>query len=223
MPDVNLILLGPPGAGKGTQGQAIAARYRIPKISTGDILREAVANRTPLGIQAKRFMDQGSLVPDEVVVGLVEECIRKPESQKGFILDGFPRTIPQADALKKSLEHLQMPIDAVLNFEVSESEIVDRLSGRRSCSKCKTVYHVTTQPPKKEGICDRCGSELIQRQDDQVETIKNRLKEYRLKTEPLLDYYGKSGLLHSLAGSGKIDSVSREIEKILTQKEKIRQ
>lgn len=215
---MNLILLGPPGAGKGTQGQSLSSRYGIPKISTGDILREAVSQKTPLGLEAKSFMDKGALVPDEVVIGLVREKLGQPDSEKGFILDGFPRTIPQAESLKKILSDLKLKLDAVINFELSEDEIVGRLSGRRSCPNCKGVFHITLNPPKKTGICDECKTGLIQRDDDKEETIKNRFKEYQEKSSPLLNYYQKSGLLHSLAGNGKIEDVSRAIERIVSAK-----
>ena len=213
---MNLILLGPPGAGKGTQGQSISLKYGIPKISTGDILREAVTNKTRLGLEAKSFMDKGTLVPDAVVIGLVREKLSERESRKGFILDGFPRTIPQAESLNKILSELGIKIDAVINFELSEQEIVNRLSGRRSCPDCKSVYHVSMNPPRVEGRCDRCQAGLIQRDDDREETIKNRFKEYQAKTAPLLDFYLKSGVLHSLAGNGTIDVVTKSIDSILS-------
>jgi adenylate kinase len=216
---LNFILLGPPGAAKGTQGQALSSRYGIPKISTGDILREAVSEKTPLGLAAKSFMDKGALVPDEVVIGLVREKLGQPGCQKGFILDGFPRTIPQAESLKEILFELKMKLDAVIDFELSEQEIVSRLSGRRSCPNCKAVFHISMNPPKQKGICDGCGNGLIQRDDDKEETIKNRFKEYQEKTLPLLNYYQKSGLLHSLAGNGKIEDVSRSIERILSARQ----
>ncbi len=215
---MNLILLGPPGAGKGTQGQALSARYGIPKISTGDILREAVSQKTSLGLKAKSFMDKGALVPDEVVIGLVREKLGQPDCGKGFILDGFPRTIPQAESLKQILSELKMKLDAVIDFALSEQEIVNRLSGRRSCPNCKAVFHISMNPPKQNGICDECGNSLIQRDDDKEETIKNRFKEYQEKTSPLLNYYQKSGMLHSLAGNGKIEDVSQSIERILSVK-----
>jgi adenylate kinase len=212
-----IILLGPPGAGKGTQGQAISLKYRIPKISTGDILREAVVHKTPLGVQAKSFMDQGKLVSDEIVNGLVRERLSQPDCLKGFILDGFPRTVQQADTLRKMLEDLGLEIDAVISFDIGEQELISRLSGRRSCPICKTVFHISNQPPKKSGICDGCGGALIQRDDDKEETIKNRLREYQEKTKPLLNYYEKSGLFHSLPGDGSIESVNKTVERILSK------
>ncbi|MFI5304363.1 MAG: adenylate kinase [Nitrospiria bacterium] len=213
---MNIILLGPPGAGKGTQGQTLSARYGIPKISTGDILRESVSLKTPLGLKAKSFMDKGSLVPDEVVIGLIQDRLNQTDSQKGFILDGFPRTVPQADSLANILFRLNLKIDGVINFDLGEGEIVSRLSGRRSCPKCKAVYHVTMNPSKRTGICDQCQTGLIQREDDQEATIRNRYREYLIKTAPLLEYYQKSGLLHNLAGHGTIEEVSKEIERILS-------
>jgi adenylate kinase len=213
---LNLILLGPPGAGKGTQGQEISSRYGIPKISTGDILRESVALKTPLGLKAKSYMDQGALVPDEVVIGLVEERLKQADCQKGFILDGFPRTIPQAKSLDKTISDSGKRIDAVINFDLAEEEIVKRLSGRRSCPNCKAVFHISLNPPRQSGICDQCLNGLIQREDDQEETVRKRFEEYREKTSPLLEYYQKAALLHSVAGNGTISLVSKEIERILS-------
>ncbi|MBI3594611.1 MAG: adenylate kinase [Nitrospirae bacterium] len=213
---MNFILLGPPGAGKGTQGQALASRYGIPKISTGDILRESVALKTPLGLKAKSFMDRGALVPDEVVIGLVRERLKQPDCQKGFILDGFPRTIPQAESLDQTIADAGKSIDAVINFDLAEAEIVRRLSGRRSCPNCKAVFHITLNPPRQSGICDQCQNGLVQREDDKEDTVRNRYKEYLEKTSPLLQYYENSGLLHSLAGNGTIALVSKEIERILS-------
>ncbi|MHB8482574.1 MAG: adenylate kinase [Nitrospiria bacterium] len=212
-----LILLGPPGVGKGTQGQALSVRYGIPKISTGDILREAVARKTPLGVQAKSFLDKGILVPDEVVNGLIRERLSQPDCrQKGFILDGFPRTIPQADTLNRILSELGFTIDAVINFDLKENELIKRLSGRRSCPNCKTVFHTIFNPPQKSGVCDRCGSTLIHRDDDQQETIKTRFKEYQEKTAPLLNYYQGLELLHSISGNGTIEDVNKALERILS-------
>jgi adenylate kinase len=213
---LNLILLGPPGAGKGTQGQEISIRFGIPKISTGDILRESVALKTPLGLKAKSYMDRGALVPDEVVIGLVEERLKQADCQKGFILDGFPRTIPQAKSLDKTISDSGKRIDAVINFDLAEEEIVKRLSGRRSCPNCKAVFHISLNPPRQSGICDQCQNGLIQREDDKEETVRKRFEEYREKTSPLLEYYRKATLLHSVAGNGTISWVSKEIERILS-------
>ena len=172
---MNLILLGPPGAGKGTQAKLLCNKYNIPQISTGDILRSAVREQTVMGIKAKQFMDGGSLVPDEVVVGIVEERLLKPDCDKGFILDGFPRTIPQADALKQTLKNLGKDIDYVISITVNNDELLNRITGRRTCTKCGKGYHVTFDPPKLAGVCDVCGAELYQRDDDKEDTIRHRL------------------------------------------------
>ncbi len=217
--DFKIILLGPPGAGKGTQGQFLSAQYGIPKISTGDILREAVVNKTPLGVKAKSFLDNGILVPDEVVNGLVRERLHQNDCrEKGFILDGFPRTIPQADSLKRILSEFNLPLDAVIYFEVEEADLVSRLSGRRSCPNCKMVFQLVFNPPKKPDICDRCGNTLIHREDDREETIKTRFKEYQEKTAPLLNYYQNLELLYSVPGNGRIEDVNKALEGILSSK-----
>ncbi|MBI1822012.1 MAG: adenylate kinase [Nitrospirae bacterium] len=214
-----LILLGPPGAGKGTQGQTLSAQYGIPKISTGDILREAVANQTPLGVKAKSFLDNGILVPDEVVNGLVRERLNQSDCrEKGFILDGFPRTIPQAETLKRILSELNLALDAVISFELKEADLVRRLSGRRSCPNCKMVFHLVFNLPQKPGVCDRCGNTLIHRDDDKEETIKTRFKEYQEKTAPLLNYYQSLELLYSVPGNGTIEDVNKALEGILSNK-----
>ena len=211
-----MILLGPPGAGKGTQGEAVATQYGIPKISTGDILREAVAAKTALGLKARAFMDAGKLVTDDIVIGLVNERLVQPDCRNGFILDGFPRTVAQADSLKEILVSRGTAIDAVINFEVEEEALIKRLSGRRSCPACKKVFHLTFNPPAQEGICDGCGGPLAHRRDDQVETIKTRYQEYQEKTRPLMDYYAKEGLIHSIPGTGPIEEIRKELEKIIT-------
>lgn len=199
---MNLILLGPPGAGKGTQAKKLYADYRIPQISTGDILREAVRNGTELGKKADPIMKAGGLVPDDLVVGIVEERLRAPDCEKGFILDGFPRTIPQADALEKALDGIGKKIDAVVSLEVPQEKLLERLSGRRSCPKDGSVFHVTDNPPKRTGFCDACGAGLIQREDDQPDKIKQRLVAYENMTRPLKDYYRKKGLLREVDGVG---------------------
>jgi adenylate kinase len=209
-------LLGPPGAGKGTQGQALASRLGTPRISTGDILREAVAFKTALGIKAKSFMDQGALVPDDVVIGLIRDRLKNPDCKGGFILDGYPRTLQQAESLKGMLSDMKTALHAVINFELGEEVIVGRLSGRRSCPKCKAVYHVKSNPPRRDGLCDHCDSRLVQREDDQETTIRYRFREYLDKTTPLLRFYEKEGLLHSVDGSGAIENIGREIERILS-------
>ncbi len=204
---MNLILLGPPGAGKGTQAQKIVETYHIPQISTGDILRSAVKEGTPLGKEAKAFMDRGQLVPDEVVIGIIEERLRASDCQSGFILDGFPRNISQADALQSLLSKIGKSIDHVINIEVDFEELVRRLTGRRTCKNCGAMFHILFQPPKEEGKCDRCGGPLYQRTDDHEETIRTRLKEYEKQTAPLVDYYQKKKLLRSIDGVGEAEQI----------------
>jgi adenylate kinase len=211
---MNLILLGPPGAGKGTQAQKIVEAYHIPQISTGDILRSAVKEGTPLGKEAKAFMDRGQLVPDEVVIGIIEERLRASDCQSGFILDGFPRNISQANALQSLLKKLEKSIDHVINIEVDFDELVRRLTGRRTCKNCGAMFHILFHPPKEEGKCDRCGGPLYQRADDHEETIRTRLKEYEKQTAPLVDYYQKKKLLRSIDGMGEAEQI---FERILKQ------
>ncbi|HEX15603.1 MAG: adenylate kinase [Deltaproteobacteria bacterium] len=215
---MNLIMLGPPGSGKGTQAKRLTERFGIPQISTGDILREAVKEGTPLGKEAKRYMDEGKLVPDEVVVGIVRERLKEPDCEKGFILDGFPRTVAQAEALDRILEEMGRKIDHVIDIEVSEDELLKRLTGRRTCKRCGAMYHIIFNPPKRDGICDQCGGELYQRDDDKEETIKARLKVYREQTAPLIDYYEKRGLLRRIEGSGKIEEIEERILKAIGEK-----
>ena len=212
---MNLILLGPPGAGKGTQAQRIVERYRIPQISTGDILRTAVKDGTPLGVKAKGFMDQGKLVTDEIVIGIIEERLKAKDCNAGFILDGFPRTIPQAEALQPILSKLGKKIDHVINIEVDSEELVRRLTGRRTCKNCGAMFHVIFQPPKKEGICDRCGGTLYQRADDNEEPIRTRLKEYEKQTAPLIQYYRGKKALRSIQGVGGPDPIFEQIARVL--------
>jgi len=212
---VNIIMLGPPGSGKGTQAKKLIEKFGIPQISTGDLLREAVKNGTELGKQAKSYMDAGKLVPDEVVVGMVKERLSKDDAQKGFILDGFPRTVPQAEALDKTLDQMGKKIDKVVNVDVPDSEVVERLSGRRTCKGCGAMYHVKFNQPKKEGLCDKCGGELYQRDDDNEQTIKRRLEVYHEQTSPLKDYYGKKGLVADVDGTGDINEITKAIEKVL--------
>lgn len=212
---MGIILLGPPGGGKGTQAKKLSASFGIPQISTGDMLREAVKNGTELGKMAKGFMDAGGLVPDEVVIGIVRERLRQKDCDKGFILDGFPRTIPQAEALDKAARELGKPIRTVLSLEVDEKELMERLCGRRTCPGCGAMYHVAFTPPKKTGACDKCGTALIQRDDDKEETIRTRLANYRKSTEPLIAFYRKSGALKAVAATGNIDAIYANIVKIL--------
>ena len=215
MSQFNLILLGPPGAGKGTQASRIVAEYRIPHISTGDILRAAVANQSPLGLEAKRYMDAGELVPDRVVIGIVEERLQEPDTARGFLMDGFPRTIPQAEALDQALEKLDRAITKVLVILVDEEELVRRLTGRRICRSCQTPYHVIFNPPKVEGVCDKCGGELYQRDDDKEETVRNRLEVYRRQTEPLIEYYDRTGVVARIDGEQSPDAVYENIREAL--------
>lgn len=212
---MRLIFLGPPGVGKGTQADFVAAEFHIPKISTGDLLRASVANHTPLGQQAKGYMDRGELVPDRIVIGLIEEKLSAPECQQGFLLDGFPRTVAQADALSRILAAKRQPLDRVIYFVLSRNEIIKRLSGRRSCPSCYAVYHVETHPPQREGICDKCGEGLIQRSDDQPETIASRLRVYEEQTAPLIEYYRQQGVLAELDASGSVEEVRQRLLSIL--------
>jgi len=215
---MRLVFLGAPGVGKGTQAELIASRFHQPKISTGDILREAVRNKTALGLQAKARLDQGKLVPDEVVVGIVKEKLAEPMSAKGFILDGFPRTIRQAEDLDELLRSRGERLDRVVNFVVPRDELVRRLTGRRSCSKCQAIFHVETNPPRRDGICDRCGGELVQRSDDKKETVEARLSVYEQQTAPLVDYYRQRDLLSELDGSGRIEAVHQRLMDLLSAK-----
>jgi adenylate kinase len=214
---MNLVLFGPPGAGKGTQAKFIVDSFMIPQISTGDMLRAAVKDQTPLGLVAKQIMESGGLVPDEVVLGIVRERIVLSDCKNGFVLDGFPRTIPQADALVSILSGLNKRIDHVISLDVDSSEIVQRLSGRRTCSSCGKGYHVINDPPKLEGICDSCHSALIQREDDREETVKNRLAVYEQQTAPLKAYYEQAGLLRHIDGSGSIQDIQHQIKDVLVR------
>lgn len=210
---MRLILLGPPGAGKGTQGVVLSRNYKVPHISTGDILRAAVKNGTPLGKKALGFMNKGELVPDEIVTGIVVECLAEKDAGRGFILDGFPRTIRQAEDLACALKKASSGIDMVLYFEIPEKTAIERLTGRRVCRKCGANYHVKNMPPKKAGACDKCGGELYQRPDDTIETVKNRLKVYEDQTQPLIEYYTREGLLKRVSGALDVD----ELFKVLSQ------
>jgi adenylate kinase len=212
---MRLVFLGAPGVGKGTQADRLAQQSQRPKISTGDLLREAVKNQTPLGKKAQEYMEKGSLVPDSVVIGMVKAKVDEPTCSKGFILDGFPRTVPQAEELAKLLDAKGVKLDRVINFVVSRDDVVRRLSGRRSCPKCQAVYHLEFAPPKREGVCDRCGAGLIQRSDDRQETIEARLKVYEEQTAPLIRYYESKRLLSSLDGSGPVDEVYARLTKLL--------
>jgi adenylate kinase len=212
---LNIILLGPPGAGKGTQSKKIQEHFRIPQISTGDMLRAARAAKTPLGLQAEGYMREGKLVPDDLIIRLVEERLSEADCRSGYILDGFPRTVAQAKALKESLNKRQGRINRVVNIEVEEEELVKRLTGRRQCERCNQGYHLLYAPPQKEGICDRCGGRLFQRDDDKEETIRARLKVYKEMTEPLIEFYRKEGLLESVSGKGSVEDIFHSIVKVL--------
>jgi adenylate kinase len=201
--------------GKGTQADRLAADYGVKKISTGDLLREAVRNQSPLGLEAKSYMDQGKLVPDAVVIGLVREKLADPGYAKGFVLDGFPRTVPQAEALAAVLRDKGLTIDRVINFKVSRDAVVKRLSGRRSCPKCQATFHVEFAPSKKGGACDRCGETLVQRTDDQPQAIETRLKVYEDQTAPLIQYYDKQGALSQLDAEGSVDAVYHNLTRTL--------
>jgi adenylate kinase len=206
-----MILLGPPGAGKGTQAKKLVEKYGIPQISTGDILREAVKNKTSLGMEAKSYMDKGELVTDEIVVGIIRERLQESDCVKGYILDGFPRTVPQADELKKALGVMGQSIDHVLSIVVPNDELIQRLTGRRTCKECGAGFHIMYKKPKQENVCDQCGGPLIQRDDDKEETIKNRLAVYNEQTEPLIAYYKKDGVLVEIEGTGSIGEIFERV------------
>ncbi len=208
---MRLVLLGAPGAGKGTQAKKLIEKYGMPQISTGDLLRAAVAGGTPLGKEAKGYMDKGELVPDSVVLGMVEERLKKDDCKKGYILDGFPRNTAQAEALDKMLGKLGMPLTAAVSVDVPKEDLMKRLTGRRTCKKCGQMYNVYFSPPAKEGVCDKCGGDLFQRDDDKEETIKKRLEVYDAQTAPLIDYYGKKGILKSIEGKGNIDDIFKKM------------
>lgn len=212
---MRLILLGPPGGGKGTQARLLEERYKVPQISTGDILRDAVKNVTELGRKAREFMDKGMLVPDEVVIGIIENRIQYPDCENGFILDGFPRTVKQAESLDAKLRDLQLKIDMVLDLLVDFDELNKRLSGRRACGKCGKGYHLETSPPSNDGICDSCGGNLIQRDDDKSETIKKRLEVFQENTEPLRGYYKKRGILRQRKGQGDIQNIFQDVCRVI--------
>ncbi|XTZ16011.1 adenylate kinase [Micromonospora echinospora] len=205
---MRLVLVGPPGAGKGTQAEFIAAHLSVPKISTGDIFRANVSQGTPLGVEAKRYMDAGKLVPDEVTINMVRGRLAEPDAAEGFLLDGFPRTTPQAAALDKLLADLGTALDVVLELVVDDDEVIRRLSGRRTCRGCGKIWHVEFDATTRDGICDRCGAELFQRDDDRPETIAARLREYAEKTAPLVDYYGAQGKLVGIDATGPVEDVT---------------
>lgn len=213
---MEILLMGPPGAGKGTQAEVLTEKFNIPHISTGDMFRAAVKEGTPLGKKAKECMDKGALVPDEVTVGIVKERLAKDDCKKGFLLDGFPRTVEQADALKKILEELNLPNIRVLNINVPKEELVERAVGRRICKDCGKTYHLKFNPPKKDGVCDACGKELYQRADDTAETMNERISVYEASTKPLIDYYKSQGVYEEVDGKLAIDKVSDALIKLLS-------
>ncbi|HGZ6251256.1 TPA: adenylate kinase [Staphylococcus aureus] len=212
---MNIILMGLPGAGKGTQASEIVKKFPIPHISTGDMFRKAIKEETELGKEAKSYMDRGELVPDEVTVGIVKERISEDDAKKGFLLDGFPRTIEQAEALNNIMSELDRNIDAVINIEVPEEELMNRLTGRQICESCGTTYHLVFNPPKVEGICDIDGGKLYQREDDNPETVANRLSVNIKQSKPILDFYDQKGVLKNIDGSKDISDVTKDVIDIL--------
>lgn len=212
---MNIVLMGLPGAGKGTQADKIVEKYAIPHISTGDMFRAAIKGGTELGLKAKSFMDQGALVPDEVTIGIVRERLSKPDCDNGFLLDGFPRTVPQAEALDVLLADMNKDVEHVLNIQVEQEELIKRLTGRRICKECGTAYHLVFNPPQKDGVCDKDGGELYQRADDNPETVTNRLEVNMKQTQPLLDYYGNKGVLTNINGQQDIHKVFADLNALL--------
>lgn len=210
-----MVLLGPPGAGKGTQAKLLQEEFAACQISTGDILRQAVAQQTPLGQEAAQYINRGALVPDDVIVNLVAERLKQKDCEKGFILDGFPRTIAQAESLDAILKRMNLSLNGVVSVQVPEQVIIERLAGRRTCKSCGALSHVAFNPPKKAGVCDRCGGELFQRDDDREGTIANRLKVYESQTAPLADYYRERGLLRAIDGVGAIDQIRARVNEAL--------
>lgn len=213
--EMKIIMLGAPGAGKGTQAKMIAEKYGIPHVSTGDIFRANIKNGTELGMEAKKYMDEGQLVPDELTVKLLLDRVAQEDCRNGYVLDGFPRTIPQAEVLDEALAKLEEKIDYAVNVDVPDENIVKRMSGRRACLKCGATYHIEHIPPKKEGVCNTCGSELALRDDDKPETVLKRLQVYHDQTQPLIDFYAEKGVLRSVDGTADMQNVFDEIVKIL--------
>lgn len=212
---MKIIMLGAPGAGKGTQAIKIAEKYKIPHISTGDIFRANIKGGTKLGMEAKAFMDQGLLVPDEITIGMLMDRIKEADCENGYVLDGFPRTIPQAESLKEALASRSESIDYAININIPDEKIISRMGGRRVCLNCGATYHVTSNPPRKEGICDVCGQTLVQREDDKPETVRKRLEVYYDQTEPLINYYKNAGVLKEVDGTQEMDVTFLSITAIL--------
>ncbi|MBE3604786.1 adenylate kinase [bacterium] len=212
---MRLVLLGPPGAGKGTQARMLESKLHAPQVASGDLLRAAVKNRTPLGVEARRYMDKGALVPDELVLKLIEERLNQPDAAGGFILDGFPRNVAQAETLARMLENRGEKLDRVVALIVPDAEIVKRISGRRTCRNCGAMYHLIYDPPRNVGVCNECHGELYQREDDAEETVRMRLKVYAESTRPLLEHYGRLGLLSEIDGMGATEEIERRILRAL--------
>ena len=215
---MNLVFLGLPGAGKGTQAKILADKYDIPHISTGDIFRNAIKNETPLGVKAKKYIDSGELVPDEVTNGIVKERLQDKDCNEGFILDGYPRTLDQANALDRNLDELSKALDLVIYTRVRESELIKRLTGRRICEDCGVTYHVDFNPPEEESVCDECGGKLIQRDDDKEETVKNRINVNKNNTDKLINYYNNKNILVEIDAEKDIDEVSNDIIEVIEEK-----
>lgn len=214
---MNLILMGLPGAGKGTQAEKIVKKYNIPHISTGDMFRQAVKDETELGLKAKSYMDKGELVPDEVTIGIVRERLSKEDCNNGFLLDGFPRTVPQAESLEQILTDLNKKLDYCINIHVNKENLMERLTGRRICKSCGSTYHLVFNPPAKENVCDKCGGELYQRADDNAETVENRLDVNLKQQQPLLDFYKDKGYLVTVDGQQRIDQVFQDVDALLSE------
>lgn len=208
---LNILLLGAPGAGKGTQAQLIKEKYNIPHISTGDMFREAIRNKTPIGVLADSYISKGNLVPDDVTIALVKERLSKDDCANGYLLDGFPRTLVQAEALTQLTKDINRPIDLVIDIEVDENKLIDRISGRRMCKGCGASYHIKNLPPKVEGVCDVCGGELYIRKDDNVDALKVRLEAYHSQTQPLINYYAQYGLIGEVNGDTSLENVFKAI------------
>jgi adenylate kinase len=216
---MKLVLMGAPGAGKGTQAERIVEKYGVPHISTGDMFRAAIKGGTELGLKAKSFMDAGNLVPDEVTIGIVQERLGENDCEKGFLLDGFPRTVAQAEALETILDELNRPLDFAVNIDVPKDNLMERLTGRRICKSCGATYHLFFNPPKQEGTCDKCGGELYQRPDDNEETVGRRLEVYLQQTKPLLDFYEEKGYLKNIDGDQEIDKVFSDLQDLFGGKQ----